>query len=106
MIMYLTVGCKYRDEKTEAIKLETKDETQRTTNTKIKMVERKSACDRRVKIVTNSIHPPSVHCSRKVSHLAVKARWDSPQKMAGGPFQNGRGFFELQRLFSNINNHL
>jgi hypothetical protein len=32
--------------------------------------------------------------------------WDSPQKMAGGPFQNGRGFFELQQFFSNINNHL
>ena len=31
---------------------------------------------------------------------------DSPQKMAGGPFQNGRGFFELQKFFSNIINHL
>ena len=32
--------------------------------------------------------------------------WDSPQKMAGGPFQKGRGFVELQQFFTNIINHL
>ena len=32
--------------------------------------------------------------------------WDSLQKMAGGPFQNGRGFFELRHLFSNTNYQL
>jgi hypothetical protein len=29
-----------------------------------------------------------------------------PTKNGGGPFQNGSGLFELQKMFSNTNNHL
>ena len=51
-------------------------------------------------------HGPHNFGAFSVFFLVFAKTWDSPQKMAGGPFQNGRGFFELQKFFSNIINHL
>ncbi len=41
-----------------------------------------------------------------VFFLVFAKIWDSPQKMAGGPFQNGSGLFVRQQLFYNTNYQL